>query len=249
MPTHADRFLDAFKAIEDHLRQRLGASGRVDITELIAQAAGDDPSVRAHQDRLVRYTWLRNAIVHHANDRQRRAIAEPRRDVVEDIEAICITVTRPPRLAAVVSGKVTVCLPTDPIGSAAHKMAQGDFSQLPVYQDGRVIDLLTSEAIAIWMARRLADGLPVDGDTPVAEVVTADADRLHQVVDGATATVAEALEMFDESQSNAGRILQAIVIMRSPASRSVAGIATVADIPKLLRSLRPRRTDRQRCDS
>lgn len=245
MPTNADRFLDAFKAIEDHLRQKLGASGRVDITDLIAQAAVDDPAVRAHQDRLVRYAWLRNAIVHHANDRQRRAIAEPRRDVVDDIEAIRVAVTRPPRLGDVVGGRVTVCLPGDPIRTAAKKMADGDFSQLPVYQDGRVVDLLTSEAIALWMAQKLADGLPVDCDTPVADVVTADEDRLHQVVDRTT-TVVEALEMFDEAQAEQGRMLQAIIVMRSAASRTVAGIATVAEVPKLMQSLRPRRPRRSR---
>lgn len=240
MPTNADRFLDAFKAIEDHLRRKAGATGRADFTELVAQHAADDPAVRAHQDHLVQYARLRNAIVHHASDRRRRAIAEPRTDIVKDIEAIRIAVTRPPRLGDVIGGMVTICLPADPIRSATHKMAEGDFSQLPVYENGKVVDLLTSEAIALWMARRLADGLPVDGDTSVADVVTADEDRLHRVVDRTT-TVVEALEMFDQAQSAEGRILQAIVIMRSPASRTVAGIATVADVPKLLRSLRPRR--------
>jgi predicted transcriptional regulator len=245
MPTNADRFLDAFKAIEDDLRQRVAASGRVDFVELLAQAAPDDAAVRAHQDRLVRYAWLRNAIVHHANDRQRRAIAEPRRDVVEDIESIRAAVTRPPRLGDVVGGKVAVCLPSDPVGSAALRMADGDYSQLPVYQDGRVVDLLTSEAIALWVARRLADGLPVDGETAVADVVTADDDRLHHVVDKTT-TVVEALEMFDRVQEQEGRILQAIIVMRSATSRTVAGIATVSDIPMLLRSLRPRRAGASR---
>jgi CBS domain-containing protein len=239
MPTNADRFLDAFKAIEDHLRQDAGAAERTDLAELVAHAAAENPAVRAHQDRLTRYTRLRNAIVHHANDSHRRAIAEPRRDVVEEIEAIRFAITTPPSLADVVSRKVTVCLPDEPILSAAQKMAEGDFSQLPVYQGGRVTDLLTSEAIALWMVRRLTDGVAVDGETAVSDVVTADEDRLFRVVDRLT-TVVEALEMFDQAQEEDGRLLQAIVIMRSAASRSVVGIATVADLPKLLQSLRPR---------
>jgi len=174
MPTNADRFLDSFKAIEDHLRQARGAADRTDFVELVAQAALDNPAVRAHQDRLTRYARLRNAIVHHASDSRRRAIAEPRRDVVEDIEAIRLAVTKPPLLTDVVGGKVTVCLPTDPILSAARKMAAGDFSQLPVYEDGRVVDVLTSEAVALWVTTRLAGGQSVNGDSPVSEVVVAD---------------------------------------------------------------------------
>ena len=240
MPTNADRFLDAFKAIEDHLTQAAGAAERTDFVELVAHAAADNPAVRAHQDRLTRYARLRNAIVHNANDSRRRAIAEPRRDVVEEIEAIRFAITTPPSLGDVVRRKVTVCLPNEPILSAARTMADGDFSQLPVYQNGLVTDLLTAEAIALWMAHRLTDGLPVDGETAVSTVVTADKDRLFHVVDR-KATVIEALEMFDRAQEEEGRLLQAIVVMRSAASRSVVGIATVADLPALLRSLRPKR--------
>jgi CBS domain-containing protein len=238
MPTNADRFMDAFKAIEDHLRQTTGATGRVDFVSMVSEVAPDNAAVRAYQDHLVRYAWLRNAIVHHANDGRRRAIAEPRRDIVEDIEAIERAVTRPPRLVDVVGGRVTVCQPADPIASAAFLMAQGDFSQLPVYQSGKVVDLLTSEAIALWVAQRLSAGLSIHGDVPVADVITADRDRLFRVTLPRT-TVVEALEMFDEAQVTEGRVLHAIVVMRSETSPTVAGIATVADVPKLLRSLRP----------
>jgi len=48
--------------------------------------------------------------------------------------------------------------------------------------------------------------------------------------------------MFEEAHEQ-GRILQAIIVMRTKESRSVAGIATVADVPALVRSLRPKRRD------
>ena len=146
-------------------------------------------------------------------------------------------------LVSVLGQQVTVCLPTDPIRKAAQKMADGDFSQLPVYDDGRVIDLLTSEAIARWMTQRLTAGSQIDGETPVAEVVGADPGRGCRVVDR-TVTVTEALELFDEAR-HAGRILNALVVMRSPRSRTVAGIVTVADLPKLFASLRPRTARRE----
>jgi len=243
MPTNADRFLDAFKAIEDHLRRTVGETERVDFVDLVALAAQDNAAVRDVADRLRRYARLRNAIVHNANDTRRRAIAEPRKDVVEDIEGIRLVVTKPPLLISVLGGEVTVCLSTDPIQRAAQKMTDGDFSQLPVYGDGHVIDLLTSEAIARWMTQQLTAGSPIDGETPVAEVVGSDPGRGYRVVDR-TMTVTEALEAFDEALQ-AGRILNALVVIRSPRSRTVAGIATVADFPKLFASLRPRTTRRQ----
>jgi CBS domain-containing protein len=174
MPTNADRFLDAFKAIEDQLRRTVGETKRVEFVDLVALAAQENAAVRDVADQLRRYARLRNAIVHNANDKRRRAIAEPRKDVVEDIEWIRLVVTKPPLLVSVLGAKVAVCLPTDPIRRAAQKMADGDFSQLPVYSDGQVIDLLTSEAIARWMTQQLTAGSPIDGETPVAEVVGAD---------------------------------------------------------------------------
>ncbi len=243
MPTNADRFLDAFKAIEDQLRRTVGETERVEFVDLVALAAQANAAVRDVADQLRRYARLRNAIVHNANDRRRRAIAEPRKDVVEDIEWIRLMVTKPPLLVSFLGAVVTVCLPTDPIRRAAQKMADGDFSQLPVYGDGQVIDLLTSEAIARWMTQQLTAGSPIDGETPVAEVVGADPGRGYRVVDR-TITVTDALELFDDARQD-GRILNALVVMRTARSRTVSGIVTVADFPKLFASLRPRTARRQ----
>ena len=98
MPTNADRFLDAFKAIEDHLQRIVGGTEQAAFVDLVTLATQGDAAVREVADRLRRYARLRNAIVHNANDSQRRAIAEPRKDVVEDIEWIRLVVTKPPLL-------------------------------------------------------------------------------------------------------------------------------------------------------
>jgi predicted transcriptional regulator len=48
----------------------------------------------------------------------------------------------------------------------AKEMAEGDFSQVPVYKDDRLIGLLTAETIARWFANRIeSEGGILDEDT------------------------------------------------------------------------------------
>ena len=73
--------------------------------------------------------------------------------------------------------------------AGAREMADGDFSQLPVYYDERVIDLLGAEAIALWATQQVRDGNLIEGDAPVSHVVIADVDLFHRVVNRATSGV------------------------------------------------------------
>jgi hypothetical protein len=73
--------------------------------------------------------------------------------------------------------------------AGAREMADGDFSQLLVYYDERVIDLLGAEPIALWATQQVRDGHLIDGDAPVSHVVTADVDHFHRVVNRATSGV------------------------------------------------------------
>jgi hypothetical protein len=73
--------------------------------------------------------------------------------------------------------------------AGAREVADGDFSQLPVFYDERVIDLLGAEAIALWATQQVRDGDLIDGEAPVSHVVTADVDHFHRVVNRATSGV------------------------------------------------------------
>ena len=69
-----------------------------------------------------------------------------------DLEEIEQLISQPPVVESLGSIPVVTCSPSDPIGKAAKAMLEGTFSQLPVYQQESCVGLLTSEAIARWIA-------------------------------------------------------------------------------------------------
>lgn len=85
--SRADRFLSAFRDVEDYLRDLVSADPRTGFDALLAAAIPMSAGVRRHQQRLRQYGWLRNAIVHSRYSRA-KPIADPREDVVADLEAI-----------------------------------------------------------------------------------------------------------------------------------------------------------------
>jgi hypothetical protein len=116
--SRAERFLTAFKDIEDHLRDFLAASPQVGFETLVTQATPRRPAVRRYQQRLRQFGWLRNAIV-HSRDRKPKPIADPREDVVREIQAIRNAIVDPPLLSRVLNASVMVGQSDDSLLDAA----------------------------------------------------------------------------------------------------------------------------------
>ena len=152
---------------------------------------------------------MRNAIVHQRTDGH--AIAEPYVDVVRDIERIRDRLVRPPGLLPLAAQPVVTCEASDHIGSAAMQMRRGNFSQLPVYEDARFLQLLTAETITRWMAFTLRDNDGLLEEVPVAEVLphAETTDNVAFLSRGATAF--DALGAFEEFFQR-GQFLNAILL-------------------------------------
>ena len=189
----------------------------------------------AHE--LRRYAMLRNAISHEAR-RGGVPIADPRQDVVDQIVRLRDMLLTAPRLVDLVPRGVTVATPSLPIGVAAKRMFDGDFSQLPVVgmPEGFEPAVLTSYAIARWVTRGLLEEGGVSLEVAVEEVMEFDLDRHLELVDR-TETVLDAIARFDR-YAREGRILQALVVKAEPGGRLVA-IATISDLPALLAAVKP----------
>lgn len=137
------------------------------------------------------------------------------------------------RIGDVVSGPVAWCEADDAIGPAAHRLYEGNFSQMPVREGGRWSGLLTTEAIARWMAGRGALGLEVDERAPVREVMAyaEEPDNFHVVRPGERAT--DVAKLFTERTAQ-GRPLAAVLVADSALeSGELLGIVTPYDWPSL----------------
>lgn len=237
MDDQSGPFLDAFTAIEKHLRKILNAEKHLTFGELVERASKVSRPVNRYRDALKEFGELRNFIVHAYRRADPLAIPSP--STVARIGKIRDELLSPPKLVSVCGHHVEICSPADLIGTVAGKMLEGSFSQLPVYRDGALVGLLTAETVARWLARRLAHGEGILEEETVEEILR-HGEEIHQHrLMGRGATVFDALAAF-EDLIHAGKVLDAIILTDSgKPTESPIGIATVADVPRLNRLVTP----------
>jgi CBS domain-containing protein len=232
----SSRFLDAFSAIEKHLRRSLGTDRHMTFNEMVERASRSDNAVRRLRGQLKDFGELRNFVVHEY--RRDQATATPSPHAVERLQAIRDELLSPPKLSGLFRHGVETCAPSDPVGAAAKKMHDGSFSQLPVYDGDRLVGLLTAETVARWLASRLSGGLGLLEEEAVAVVMRHEEGTHAYVVMGHDATVEDALAAFDE-HLRSGRALDAIILTHNgKETERPLGIVTVSDMPRLLGAVR-----------
>ena len=130
--------------------------------------------------------------------------------------------------------QVTWCSADDPIGPVARSLYEHHFSQAPVRDGGQWIGLLTTEAIARWMAGRSRNELDVEARAPVREVLAYADDAGDFRVVPPDVPASEVIALFDGAALR-GQPLKAVLIANSRADGSPRGIVTVSDLPHLRR--------------
>jgi predicted transcriptional regulator len=228
---NSERFLAAFSAIEKALRKLVGVNRAEPFSSVVNKAAKRSGVVRAFEYDLKEYGDLRNAIVHErVND---QPIAEPHPQIVQHLERIRTAILAPPRIEQGFLKPVEICSPNDPIGKPARTMLQGAFSQVPVYAEGRLIGLLTSETIARWLGAMLAEGIGLLEEARAETVLQYTEDHDHYQLVSRQRPVVDVIEMFEE-YTKRGKSLDAVIITQTGSREETPlGILTIFDLPQL----------------
>ena len=236
--TRAQRFLIAFSRAEEGLAELLGAGSGNSFRWLVRQAAKRDPLVRSLEDDLLELSELRNAIVHDRGGGY--VVAEPHEETVERLEKIVELITDPPRIDQVMSRPVKTCGPDELVADAAERMMEGGFSRLPVYaDDGLLVGLLTANAIAHWVAARLAGPEDLLEEETVGAVLEyGDEDRRFELVDRKR-LVTDVVALFHEAHRKGRRLETVLVTPTGDPTEKAMGIVTIQDLPKLYGLITP----------
>jgi len=232
-------FLDAFADIERLLRQKARADQKVRFVDLVSRLARHDRLVREHDSALRAFASLRNAIAH---DRYRsgRPIATPHPDVVRAIGQIRDQLQSPPRIDAFLAGRADVekVAPETGVWHALRRMTARDLSQVLVYDGGDYVGLLTTNAIARWVAGQVDEtGEILAEEAPVAEVMGAAEEFETARFVSRETTVADVIDLLGGTSGHPAPV--AVVVTHSgQTSEEPLGILVVHDLPDLLERLR-----------
>lgn len=238
-PTRGARFLAAFNDLERHFGAALDIHEFESFKRLARRYADHRRLPQEHRDALEVFGNLRNAIS-HGRYYGGEPIAEPVTDLVEQIEALRDLLLSPPLALEVVgNNNVHAVSPDDPISVALDSVSRFDFSQLPVYRDTHAYAyeaLLTTNAIARWLAEQLREKGAGSVDAPVREVL-----RFAEVHEQAT-LVPRTITSFEAADLLHGhgekQPVRALIITRDgrPTDRPLAVIVAY-DLSRLSASL------------
>jgi predicted transcriptional regulator len=227
------RFLEAFKQIETHLRQRFDpGDGHLEFGRLLVKARGDR-ALGQYTSRLSRFAELRNVISHEPADNG-IPIATPLISTVQRIEQIRDALLTPPKVGKFVQTQVVVSTTReDPIGPLLTRLLHGDFSQAPVIeQEGGTIGLVTTNAFARWAADQLDQFGMVDATDATVEAVMTKLERHERaVLMGRTANLAQAFSVLRAAAVGETVGPVAVIVTHSgKPTESILGVIVQADL-------------------
>ena len=212
------RFFAAFNDIEQFLRQAIGAKNSDSFWWIVDRAHDKHLLSKRQAEQLKDISNLRNAIA-HGRYYDNQPIATPHPQVVDQLEDLQRLLTDPPTALSLLSqGEVTTLSPDADILEALALINDTGYSQIPVYDSGTFTALLTTNAIARWVAADLSD----DGEIGAASVSAA-LDMAQEVIDVLTEPAA------DDTHPSAVLLTE----HGKPTQRPV-GIATPADLAVLV---------------
>ncbi len=195
----------------------------------------NDPVARRNQDLGVAIRELRNAIS-HTKYKNGVPIAEPRADLVEAAEKLSEAVQNPAKIDRFMNKSPININPDSTLPEIAGIISQNDFSQIPICVDGRVENLLTTNAISRWLAKSIELSGEIYEDTS-----TVTANDLLQHSEGSDTPKyvkpnCPAYKVCDMLSSDI-QVPAVLVTVTGDQKSELKGIVTVADVPKILKKL------------
>ncbi len=148
-----DRFIAAYNGIQKRLARELRADPDEQLFRLIDAYGGGHRSWDSTDGRWLRdIAPLRNVLVH---DRLPGSpyLAVPLLQVVERIERILDALAHPRTAYAAFARDVLALDNRVTIAEALGHVREYEYSQFPVYADGRFLGLLTENGLTRWLAR------------------------------------------------------------------------------------------------
>ena len=148
------RFLSAFNEIESHLRTLYGQNSYIGFVDILDEAARKSFGIRSHRNELKAFALLRNAIVHNPFRRNIDPIAEPHREIVEEIERILIDITKPKTAYEAISVKISGIFSiggNSNVHEIMKTMRKMKYSYVPIIENGSVIGVFSENTIFSYL--------------------------------------------------------------------------------------------------
>ena len=233
--SRAERFLNAYAAIEKEMKRILESTDHRPFFELVNKSVRINPIIERYRFDLKEYAELRNAIVHDRAGGE--IIAEPNSAVVKNIEHIAGLLLEPPRVLPLFKKEVLTLSAEQPVARAIRDLSKLSYTQAPIMEDGKVRGLLTLKMIVQWMGHSLANNTFDIEKTTIGDLL----DQLN-VSNGyeyvsAGKSLLEIPDLFYRWQDQGEKLEAVLITENGKKDEPLLGIITNRDLPLVHRSL------------
>ncbi|MEG1581659.1 MAG: CBS domain-containing protein [Clostridia bacterium] len=223
--TYSARFINAYNRLDKSLRDIYGLKSVLNFSDMIRKVAPINSVIKKYEDDIIDYGRLRNAIVHRSTD---ETIAEPHEEVVEKFESIVRQITTPPiAMSSIVTRKVYTIDSSEKLSNVLMEMFKQGYSNVPVYEDNKLIGVITRKMIVDCFGEGIVAGVSTDSiiSMSVAESLNIYHATEHYEVVDKNITVDNLLYIFQQN-----RKLSCVIITESGSySERPLGIVVTAD--------------------
>lgn len=233
--SNAERFLNAFSAVEHEMERVLKLKDHRPFYELIDKSSRLNPVIERYRFDLKEYGELRNAIVHDRAGGE--VIAEPNDTVVAHIEHISRLLLEPPRVAPLFLKEVLALAADDSIARAIRELSRMSYTQVPVIEGGETTCLLTSNMIVKWMGLSLAENSFDIENTTLQDVVIRVGNEDNYEVVSVNKSLFEIPDLFYHWQQQGKKLEAVLITQNGDLSEPLLGIITNRDLPLVYRAL------------
>ena len=232
--TGATRFINAYNVIDHALRTQYNFKTNISFTDLIRRCASLNAVVKNHEDDLIAFARLRNAIVHSVGD---QIVAEPHDNVVKVMEKIARIVTTPPfALDTLKKQEVAVVMSSLTLRQWLVERNKFGYSNLPVYKGNALIGVMHWRNYVDAMSQVLVENGSVDqfnDNTTVEEFLQQFPKNGHYHLASSKITIEEVLKLFNNNR----KLVCIIITKTGNYLEPPNGIITQADVMDLMKVL------------
>lgn len=230
---NAIEFISAYNEIDARLRALYKGKGNLQFCDLVRRCSEFNATVKRYADELGSYARLRNAIVHGST--KEKVIAQPCDEATRQIRHIADLLSRPPCLKDL-KKKELACISSEAtLKEAFRAIAKSGFSNLPVYDGGRMLGVLNNRRLVYELGKALEKGESADEFlSATCSEILRDEDLLaYYKLLSEESPIQEAVDAFGENK----KLLAVLVTEQGGYGDRITNILTAADLPRLLKIL------------
>lgn len=226
---NAERFIEIYNKIDRYLTD-LDKPEYQSFTSKIKYSK--NPLIKTFKHELIDYAELRNAIVHKSKIGG-KFIAEPLDEVVNDFENILNKLQNPKKVSQLFQFIVIGRDKNEKLDGILKEMKTLSFSQFPVFENGKVIEIINTNTIARWLGRNIVENEIIVENPTIEELLIDIEFKKNYKFISRNEDIHTAFSIFMSNIEQKKCNLDAIFITDSgKEDEKLLGLITIADISK-----------------